>query len=613
MPALDVSDIRFATSFFRTTFVLRTLSKHPKMRAKESLLGEVSPTPSKPKRRSFSPKDLLVVSLVVVLMGSTILANGLGIRIVPSPSETCPHSSIHRYEGESIAWTPCGEINQHALECSSITVPMDQFDSARSSDKTFSVPLMRLRGKNATQNLIVNPGGPGGSGLNFVHRKGAQLNTIVGENFHILSFDPRGINSSLPRASCYPTAESREKFSLELDRDVIRDSGKRFAWTQNYVQACQENMGEHGKYINTPQTAADMNSILDAVGQKDMIYWGFSYGTLLGQTYASLFPERSHRVIIDGVVDQIQWYESLILEDDFIDTQNVVDGFFDECIKSGDKCALSSLASSKEDLQDKVVSFLQSLREEPLSVYLNTTTYGTLDYTTMWNAVFEHMYKPATWFDFATRLQGLMRGNATEALLAYGMEDYSGQTDDAIDVVTNNDGKSGRDSWPQSRTELLDILAPLYNSSTFAFSENQAYYARQQWPIPRTHNFKPTAHVETAHPLLILSTTYDPICPLKSAKKAEAVHAGSRLVEVKGYGHCSVAVASSCLAKHVKDFLSNGKLPPKGATCEVDEAYFKEPESQEVLWARLSAGEPEDATRAAQSLLALEGINKRRL
>ncbi|KAH6871766.1 Alpha/Beta hydrolase protein [Thelonectria olida] len=573
------------------------------MVAKAHLYGEIALASPEPKRTRW-PR-LAIMSLGLLYLVHLFLQHSANSAGPAGATEALT------YPGESIEWKSCGNINDHDLECAEIDVPMDQFDLTRSSNKTFLIPLLRLRGKNATQNLIVNPGGPGGSGINFIYRKGALLNRIVGEEFHILSFDPRGINSSLPRASCYPTSESREKLSLGLDRDVIRDSGKRYAWTQNYVRACQENMGEHGKYINTPQTAADMNSILDAVGQKDMVYWGFSYGTLLGQTYASLFPDRSHRVIIDGVVDQIQWYDDLILEDDFIDTQHVLDGFFDECVKSGDKCALSGLAKSKEELQHKVVTFLRGLEKEPLPVFINTTTYGTLDYTTLWNAVFGHMYKPATWFDLATRLQGLMLGNTTDAFLEYGVEDFSSQTDDAIDVVTNNDGRSGSKYWPKSRTELLDILAPLYNQSSFAFSENQAYYARQQWLIPKTHNFKPSSHVVTAHPLLILSTTYDPICPLKSAKKAEAVHAGSRLVEVKGYGHCSVAVASACLAQHVHDFLHTGKLPPKGATCEVDEPYFQEPESQEALWARLSAVDSEDATRAAQSLLALQGIDKR--
>ncbi|KAI5459012.1 Alpha/Beta hydrolase protein [Mariannaea sp. PMI_226] len=492
-------------------------------------------------------------------------------------------NDIVTYPGESLNWRRCGTILDHQLECGDIHVPIDQYDPAGSSDKTFQIPLIRLRGKNATQNLIVNPGGPGNSGIGFMYRMGANLNRIVGENFHILLFDPRGVNSSRPLSSCYPDAAIREKKSLGLDNDPVDDSAKRFAWTRNFVKACQENMGEYGKYINTPQTAADMNSILDAIGQKQMVYWGFSYGTLLGQTYASLFPHRSHRIIIDGVVDQIQWYDELVMGHDFVDTQNVVDGFFEECIKSADKCALSSFASSKEELQEKVVSFLETLKEEPLPVFINATTYGTLDYASMWNnAVFSHMFKPATWYDLANQLAELMRGNAAGAFLKYAAEVIPLRRDDATIVVRLNDGVSGPGYWPKERTELVEILMPLYNQSSFSISENEAYYAKQQWEIPRTHSFKPSSLVVTAHPLLILSTTYDPICPLKSAKRAEKIFVGSQLLEVKGYGHCSLAVTSGCITSHVREFLLTGKLPGRGTTCEVDEPYFKEPEPEVI-------------------------------
>jgi len=100
-----------------------------------------------------------------------------------------------------------------------------------------------------------------------------------------------------------------------------------YAWSHNLVRACAETMGEHGKYVNTPQTAADMNSILDAVGQEDMAYWGFSYGTILGQTYAGLFPNRSKRVIIDGVANQFDWYEGQLDYEAFTDSENVFNGF----------------------------------------------------------------------------------------------------------------------------------------------------------------------------------------------------------------------------------------------------------------------------------------------
>lgn len=114
-----------------------------------------------------------------------------------------------------------------------------------------------------------------GSGAEFVYRRGKQLSEIVGDGYHLLSFDPRGINGSGPLASCYPDKKAAQQLSDVRDTEIVHDSPEVYAWTQNFVKACEATTGEHAGYINTPQTAADMNSILDAVGQEDLAYWGF--------------------------------------------------------------------------------------------------------------------------------------------------------------------------------------------------------------------------------------------------------------------------------------------------------------------------------------------------
>lgn len=494
----------------------------------------------------------------------------------------CSHRkhARHHYEGEQVAWEACGDLDGRPVECSSITVPMDQFNATNSGDKVFNIPLLRMRGKDATQNLLFNPGGPGASGFEFLLRRGEQLRTIVGEGFHLLSFDPRGVNSSTPLASCFPDKEARRAKTVVKDTRVIEDSPEAYAFASNFVRACADSMGEYGLYINTPQTAADMNSILDAVGQKDMIYWGLSYGTLLGQTYAGLFPERSKRVIIDGVANQFDWYGEITSVEDFADSENVLAGFFDECVKAGPSCPLSTVSTSKDVLMEKVLGLAKSLYDEPLSVYVNKTTWGTLDYDDIvYRGIFPTLYKPANWYDLADRLTKLLSGNATDAFLAYGLSGdpwtYEGE---ALHFITLNDGKSGPEYWPRDRRSALEIIAPVVNSSIFAPFENGGLYIKQQWLVPQTHDYVPKLGVKTAHPLLILSTTYDPICPLVSARSANKAFAGSQIVEVKGYGHCSVAVASSCVARHVRGFLYNGTVPESYTQCEADGPYFVKPD-----------------------------------
>lgn len=519
---------------------------------------------------------------------------------------TTPEEQHHplRYEGEHISWEACGEVKQRPVECSTITVPMDQFNATNSGDKVFTIPLIRMRGSNATQNLLLNPGGPGGSGLEFLHRRGGQLSAIVGEGFHLLSFDPRGVSGSRPQALCYPDREARRDLGRVRYQRVAEDSAEAYALSRNHARACADTMGEHGRYVNTPQTAADMNSILDAVGQAgNMVYWGFSYGSLLGQTYAGLYPERSRRVIIDGVVNQFEWYDELVGPEALVDTERVLDGFFSECLKAGEDCTLSSMAGSAGELRDKVLGLAEGIYHEPLSVYINNTSHGLLDHPKLlYRGIFRGLYKPASrWYTLADRLARLLQGNATEAFLAYAAGDEVGpwgvRDDDANEFVEFNDMKSGAEYWPQDRQSALEAITTAANDSLFGPALFARAYSQQQWLLlPRAHGYSPRYGVQTAHPLLILSTTYDPVCPLASARSANRAFAGSRVVEVNGYGHCSVAVASACLARHVRAFLYDGAVPGGYTRCDdVDGPYFVKPEGDgEAVTALREFDDPED-------------------
>ncbi|KAJ5493895.1 Alpha/beta hydrolase fold-1 [Penicillium fimorum] len=502
-----------------------------------------------------------------------------------------------KYTGEHITWEPCGDLYGKSLECSSIEVPIDQFATEKQNpinSKNFVIPLIRLRSENATQNLLLNPGGPGASGFELLYHRGDLLQTILGSGFHLLTFDPRGVNSSTPAASCYLDAKTRQEQSHIRARDAVVDSPDIYAWAHNFAKACPETMGDYAPYINTPQTAADMNSILDAVGQKDMIYWGFSYGTLLGQTYAGLFPERSKRVVIDVVADQFVWYEGVGESDAFIDTDKVLGGFFDECMKvEADSCALASLATSKEELSEIVLAFMDKIRHKPIDVYINNTVYGILTYEKVWyNGVFKALYNSVRWPPLAQNIYSLIQGNATPAFLAYNTgQELNGES---YEFITLNDGLTGPSYWLQDIDALLAQITPWLNTSLFGALFLTIFYQKQQWRVPRTHLYVPRQGVETAHPLLIMSTTYDPVCPLVSARVANEAFAGSRVVEIEGYGHCSVTLSSVCAAKHLRAFLYEGKLPGEYTRCKVDSAYFVSHDETGRTAAQTYFEDPED-------------------
>ncbi|KAJ6788996.1 hypothetical protein PWT90_02592 [Aphanocladium album] len=526
-------------------------------------------------------KRALVWTAIIMIAG---VAAAVAIFFLVRPGST--HGEL-KYPGESIAWKNCGDVDGRVVECSSIDVPMDQFDTDISGNKTFSIPLIRRRGGvNATKNILLNPGGPGGGGLSFMHRKGGSIHTIVGDDFHLLSFDPRGIAGSRPQAQCFSSIDRRLELTPDLTGDLKQDA-KFWTQTGNLMQACADNMGEYGPHVNTPQTAADMNSILDAVGQDNLYYWGYSYGSALGQTYATLFPDRSERVIVDGIVDNFLWYDELLLHTDFTDTGNAFSGFFDECVKEGEGCPLHFVADKKRDLERNVTNFIESLKEEPTSVYVNSTFFGSITYDTVMDAVFGAMYRPKDWYTLADTLGQLLQGNGTAALIAWGGlgRNFSDPNPGAESgrFVEFNDAPAGTSRWPAKKSEVLDIVMPWIKKYLPYSASNLAHYmARAQWRITKAHDFQAARHnVVTLHPLLVLSTTFDPICPLVNAKVARKAFVGAKLVEVQGYGHCSTAMPSPCSARIVRNFFTTGDLPEEEHTkCTVEGKYFINPEDE---------------------------------
>lgn len=567
-------------------------------------------------KRSYLPsaRRAIAVSLFTILSLVTFhLAFGHFNHPPPNLPRAAPPARI--YKRESISWTPCGALDGHELECSNLTVPMDHFDSANNApdDKSFTIPLLRMRSKNATTttNLLLNPGGPGGSGTALVHARGPLLSTMLGDAFHLVGFDPRGVNQSVPVASCYPSDGARRALSPVRAKKVAEDGGELWAWSRNLARACADTMGAHAAHVNTPQTAADMNLILDALGQRDLYYWGLSYGSLLGQTYATMFPERAGRVVIDGVMNQFDWYEKLLGWEMMVDADELFAGFLSECIKAGsENCALAAEAETKEELFELLVNGMGKLRDDPLGVYLSNSVHGVLDFWEVWlRGIFLGLYRPARWQELAQNLALLLRGNATEAFLAYGLQPWA-TSSDSLNLVSHNDGMSGPANWPTDRAGLVEQLSSYFNNqSMFNGFFYDFFFAKQAWTIPRTHPYVPQRRVKTAHPLLIVSTTYDPVCPLVSARSANDVFEGSRIIEVKGYGHCSLALPSMCVTRHVREYLTEGKLPPENVQCEPDgNPYFSNPEETMAALKARSFQDEEGKIRLAQLELSRDPV-----
>ncbi|OAA58780.1 S33 family peptidase [Cordyceps fumosorosea ARSEF 2679] len=506
---------------------------------------------------------------------------------------------VLRYPNETIVWKPCGDTEGKPLECGTIVVPMDHFNTSRCGNETFTVPLVRLRGsERATHNVLINPGGPGASGVDWFQGWAVRLQKAIGDDFHLVAFDPRGIGESQPAAVCFGDAKTRRTHQIPFDGNVNHDI-ERYMEVGNYAQACADHMGEHVAHVNTPQTAADMNTILDALGQDGLYYLGYSYGTTLGATFATMFPERTERVVIDGVLDSFAYYDELSLDFFCEDDENALAGFFDECVKETNDCKLSGFGLTGQDIKDNVTTLLEQLQDDgPLPVYINSTMFGTISYDSIINGIFMAMYSSKLWYSLADNLAQLLSGNTTGAFLAYADSDPTADGSDTMTehslFVMNNDRPSGHPAWPNNRYDVLKIVTPdAERCSPWSQGVVQGAMLSAQWKVPKAHGFMPRRGVETRHPILVMSSTYDPVCPISAAKRASASFVGAKLIEVRGIGHTALSLPSACATRLLRAYMVNGTMPTEDHTrCDRDDVpYFVSPGKE-------AGGRAKDATGA---------------
>jgi len=199
------------------------------------------------------------------------------------------------------------------------------------------------------------------------------------------------------------------------------------------------------------------------------------------------------------------------------------------------------------------------------------------------NGIFSALYKPdPAWPTLAKNLAALMNGNSTPVYNAYSDLWVSSLIGDETNTfVTLNDAwKTGLEAPFHGLKSIQNFSLSIPETSELVSKyQGSDIFDRASWTLPKTHDFHPQYHPEfpkfqTAEPILVLSTTFDPVCPLISAQKAHNSFKGAGFVEQKSYGHCSISMPSLCTAKHVRRYFYEGVLPESGATCDIDAEYF---------------------------------------
>ncbi|KAG5653159.1 hypothetical protein H0H81_002001 [Sphagnurus paluster] len=433
--------------------------------------------------------------------------------------------------------------------------------------------------------ILLNPGGPGGSGVDFVLGIGEWISSVVGPQFDIIGFDPRGVARSTPRVSFRGNAVERtfwQQNAMSASPDTLAR-----AWARGKIngQLAGERHADILPYINTAQTAADMLSIVRAHGKEKLLYWGFSYGSLLGSTYAAMFPDKIERLVIDGVLDMEDYYKTLWATN-LLDTDKTMNTFYATCHSAGPtQCAF--YAPTPAQIAANLSSLYTTIRARPVPVR-TALSYGLVDYTRLRLTLLTALCSPwADWPTLAVALADLARGNGTalytmleppsvdsECTCPSAPDEEFAVVDEAGIAVSCNDG----DVVPEDFGELEEYFKNTLSTSEWA----ELWDVRTLcvgWPsVPKL--FKgPFGANTTSFPLLIVGNTADPLTPLWAAKKTAQDFSGAVVLTQDSPGHCSIAAPSVCTQKYIREYFANGTLPPNGTVCSVPGSPFDEPET----------------------------------
>ncbi|KAF9475278.1 hypothetical protein BDN70DRAFT_883911 [Pholiota conissans] len=514
------------------------------------------------------------------------------------------------------------ELKWHACykerECARLLVPANYSDP---SGPSFNLALIRKRAavspdsKDYRGPVLFNPGGPGGSGVTFLNSFFADaFSTILGGQFDIVSFDPRGIARSSPRASFFATDIEREFWGQGLLTSNLSDVASAWARSRVSSQLAEENDAGLLRHINTPNTARDMLSIVEAHGRSKIQYWGFSYGTILGATFAAMFPDKIERFIIDGVADSEDYY-SAMWSTALRDTDKALDSFFTDCANAGPEgCAF--WAPTPENIQQNLTALIESVRAAPVPIR-SESGYGLLNSNLLRSEIFSGLYFPyASFVPLAQGLADLAAGNGKtlfdlgnppmyECVCHPEGEDLAKEVRDSQVAVLCNDGEEVPDDL-KSAQEYFDMMMKVSQ-----WGDLIAAITRLQcigWPKFPKHPFRGPFVGNTSHPILLIGNTADPVTPLWAAKKMSKGFKDSVVLTQNSAGHCSISAPSLCTQKYIRDYFIDGTLPEPGTVCETLMPPFpsagvgvKELDTQ-AIWSTSMTAEERDITEAILEL-----------
>lgn len=506
-------------------------------------------------------------AVIAGLAAASVALSGCLYAMIPEQSAPRPSvtkapdtegvaADLMPFYSQTLEWSSCGT----GFDCTDVTAPLD-WENPGAGDITLSVVRHQAEG-TAQGSLLTNPGGPGASGVDLILDS---LDYAVGaaliENYDVIGFDPRGVGRSTA-VTCYDADDMTDYLYgiPEAPRGTPEWETELLDAHRGFAEACEANSGGILPHITTINSARDMDLIRAVLGDTQLNYLGYSYGTFLGATYAKLYPEKAGRLVLDGAIDpavpglEVGATQALGFE-------SALRAYMKNCLDSG-ACPFSG---DVDDAMADLGALLASVDRTPLengdgrmlgADALMTAIIAALYSQDSWEFLTQALDEtlqgdPASAFylaDFynARGEDGTYLDNSSEAFRAYNCMDYPVEDDPAAEAAT------------EARiAEGAPTIAPYWTGPDSC----------EVWPYPPTGTRGEIA-AEGAGPIVVVGTTNDPATPYEWSESLAAQLEEGVLVTRVGEGHTGYNKGNTCVDDAVEAFLLDDVVPEDGLRCE---------------------------------------------
>ena len=478
---------------------------------------------------------------------------------MPAPTESGVPAGFESIYEQQVFWNPCND----GFDCTTVSAPVDWSDPE--SDR-IQLAVVRQESTNTTKgSLLTNPGGPGGSGFDFVSF-GYAVTPAAKADYDVIGWDPRGVGRST-RVICYTDPHQTDADLYDTFDDPYESQGwidEQADRQKSFADACEANSGELLAHMDTASNARDMDLIRAVLASDKLNYVGYSWGTYLGTVYAQLFPQNVGRMVLDGGYDpSLSGFE--LAQQRMVGFDLAFRSYMQSCL-DGDGCPFSGdIAVALGQATDLIATADSTALKGDDGRVLDTATLGT--------AIANQLYYQAYWGDLTALLSAFAAGDPGPAFAA--ADNYNGRTSDGgypgngleitLAVACLDYDYAGDQTATRDRLAQIDAAAPIVGTFIARDDFAVADVACRNWPVPPVT--LPTTWDAPTPPIVVVGTTRDPATPYIWSQALVKQLSNAVLVTRDGDGHTGYNKSNSCVDTAVDAYLLEGVVPTSDPRC----------------------------------------------